>query len=327
MPPLKHGAALIYAGFSPDGRQVVTCAGSAAQVWGASTGEPVTVPLRQAGRVNSAQFSPDGKRLVTACQDGTALVWDVATGHPLTEPLRHSAKVNVAFFSPDGRNVVTASADGTARIWEVPLAPLPVPDWLPALAEAVGGQRIDERDRSTIVPVAELFALKKKLGERALEQPLRQQSQGLRTSEKSGNATGAVAPVGPFLRHENQQRVGDVRHGAEQPHYHRDGNHGRQHNGQAGEKIGAPAGEMVSFLHDRTLTVRAGLLKETEAARFMICELRFAICEPVRGRRLPGALRRIDARAFPASDSPHASSHSGRLGSNHRNRPHARHRG
>ena len=65
--------------------------------------------------------------------------------------------------------------------------------------------------------------------------------------------TGAVVFVGPFLRHENQQRVGDVRHGAEQPHYHRDGNHGRQHNGQAGEKIGAPAGEMISLIHDRTL--------------------------------------------------------------------------
>src|SRR5213075_3052173 len=60
----------------------------------------------------------------------------------------------------------------------------------------------------------------------------------------------------------------------EQPHDHRDGNHRRQHDGQAGDKIGAPAGEMVSLLHDRTLVAPVRLLKETEAARVTICGLR-----------------------------------------------------
>ena len=39
--------------------------------------------------MRSAQFSPDGKRIVTASQDNTARVWDAQTGQPLTEPMKH----------------------------------------------------------------------------------------------------------------------------------------------------------------------------------------------------------------------------------------------
>ena len=38
--------------------------------------------------VNSASFSPDGTRIVTACEDNTARVWDAATGKPLGESMR-----------------------------------------------------------------------------------------------------------------------------------------------------------------------------------------------------------------------------------------------
>jgi WD40 repeat protein len=59
-------------------------------------------------------FSPDGKRLATACQDGTAKVWD-----PIKGTLRgHSESVNDIAFSPDGRRLATASADGTVKVWD-----------------------------------------------------------------------------------------------------------------------------------------------------------------------------------------------------------------
>ena len=66
----------------------------------------------------SAQFSPDGRRVVTASSDGTARVWDAQTGQPLTHPLKHAAGANSAQFSPNGLRVVTASADHTARVWD-----------------------------------------------------------------------------------------------------------------------------------------------------------------------------------------------------------------
>jgi hypothetical protein len=101
-------------------------------------------------------------RLVTACGDGTARIWDAATGHPLTEPFRHGAAVHYAEFSLEGDRIVTASADHTARVWGVPSSPGAAPAWLAELAEALAGQRIDERDISFVVPAEKLFELRKR---------------------------------------------------------------------------------------------------------------------------------------------------------------------
>ena len=54
----------------------------------------------------------------------------------------HDSAVVAAEFSPDGRFVVSASSDGTARVWEVAQAPLPIPDWLTDLAEAVADSQL-----------------------------------------------------------------------------------------------------------------------------------------------------------------------------------------
>jgi WD40 repeat protein len=45
---------------------VLTASGTVAQVWDAATGEPIGAPLHHRDTVNSAAFSPDGARLLTA---------------------------------------------------------------------------------------------------------------------------------------------------------------------------------------------------------------------------------------------------------------------
>jgi hypothetical protein len=49
----------------------------AARAWDAATGESLGPPLRHRGWAYHVAFSPNGRRLATACHDGTAHVWDL----------------------------------------------------------------------------------------------------------------------------------------------------------------------------------------------------------------------------------------------------------
>ncbi len=150
--PMAHTRSVWNVAFSPDGARLVTASWDrTARVWDSQTGAALSEPMRHDDQVWAVQFSPDGKRIVTASLDGTARVWDAATGRPVSEPLRHGGRVRSAQFSPDGQRVLTASSDGTARVWDVPDVPVPAPSWLPNLAEAVGGLRLDAQRNFTFV--------------------------------------------------------------------------------------------------------------------------------------------------------------------------------
>ena len=58
----------------------------------------------QSSSINTASFSHDGERLVTAGRDGTARTWDAKTGKPLKVVIRHERSVLGASFSPDDRH-------------------------------------------------------------------------------------------------------------------------------------------------------------------------------------------------------------------------------
>jgi len=114
-----------------------------ARVWDRATGKPLTEPFKHDGPIASAQFSSDG--------NGSSLhrwtrqrEFGLAHRQPLMDPLNHDGQVNWASFSPDGRWAITTSGDRRSRVWELPFAPLPVPSWLPEMAEAISGQRLNE---------------------------------------------------------------------------------------------------------------------------------------------------------------------------------------
>jgi dipeptidyl aminopeptidase/acylaminoacyl peptidase len=69
----------------------------------------------------SAQFSPDGQRVVTASRDTTVRIWDAASGAPISEPMKHERDVTSAQFSPDGQRVLTVATDQTA-LWDAAIA-------------------------------------------------------------------------------------------------------------------------------------------------------------------------------------------------------------
>jgi WD40 repeat protein len=71
------------------------------------------------GAVYHAEFSPDGRTLVSCGRDGTVRFWEVATGRCLRTIEAHGDEVNDAAFSPDGRSLATAGDDGAIKVWDV----------------------------------------------------------------------------------------------------------------------------------------------------------------------------------------------------------------
>lgn len=117
------------ADFSPQGDRLVTVGGDSARLWDlrkdVAPRNRELMSFSPHGAVASAQFSPDGKYLITGSWDTSARVWDAHSGQvfrklgtELDQPQQeHRGKVNQAAFSPDGHTVVTASDDGTAKLW------------------------------------------------------------------------------------------------------------------------------------------------------------------------------------------------------------------
>jgi hypothetical protein len=116
--------------------------------------------LNHAGAIVSGHFSPDGTKVLTASVDGTARLWDAESGHAISEPVRHGAKVTAAHFRPHGLQILTCASDRGIRLLDLTPAPLPAPDWLASLAEAVAGQRLDANDVSEAVSVEDLYRLR-----------------------------------------------------------------------------------------------------------------------------------------------------------------------
>ena len=100
--------------FSPDGQRLATSEGRIVRIWKAASGQEILTLPSLERFITRIAYSPDGKRLAAASQDGSVKVWDAVTGATcLTLPGRTSAVYGLT-YSPDGRRLVTA-AGGTNK--------------------------------------------------------------------------------------------------------------------------------------------------------------------------------------------------------------------
>lgn len=90
--------------------------------WAPLAAKTIRSPIARAvlsghdGMVWTAEFSPDGRRVLTVSAD-IASIWDIDGASPPIVLRGHTGPVWRAAYSPDGRHVLTASWDGTARVW------------------------------------------------------------------------------------------------------------------------------------------------------------------------------------------------------------------
>jgi WD40 repeat protein len=75
--------------------------------------ERLLIPL-----AGQAEFSPDGRRIVTTHNGKVARVFDVESGREIATLPGHAGAVAVTHFSPDNKFILTGSADNTVRLWD-----------------------------------------------------------------------------------------------------------------------------------------------------------------------------------------------------------------
>jgi WD40 repeat protein len=105
-----------HAVLSPGGLGVATTSGNVAQLWNASTAKLLHTLNGHRALVTDAEYSPDGRELVTVSYDHTGRVWSARTGRMLHVLVGHFFAVRSGRFSPDGHWIVTAS-QFTAGLW------------------------------------------------------------------------------------------------------------------------------------------------------------------------------------------------------------------
>jgi WD40 repeat protein len=71
------------------------------------------------GPVNACAVTPDGRRVISAADDGTLRVWDLESGRVLATMHGHTAAVRACAVTADGRRAISGSADRTLRVWDL----------------------------------------------------------------------------------------------------------------------------------------------------------------------------------------------------------------
>jgi WD40 repeat protein len=66
----------------------------------------------------SAQYSPNGKQIISASLDKTIKIWDANSGNCLQTLKGHEDSVITAKYSPDGTKIISGSRDGIIKIWK-----------------------------------------------------------------------------------------------------------------------------------------------------------------------------------------------------------------
>jgi len=69
--------------------------------------------------INSLAFSPDGRRLASASDDGSVRIWSVPGGSLIKTFGSNARTISALAFSKDGADLASGSVDGMVHLWQV----------------------------------------------------------------------------------------------------------------------------------------------------------------------------------------------------------------
>ena len=68
--------------------------------------------------VNSVSFSPDGRVVASASDDGAIKLWNIASQEEIATLAGHAESVTAVAFSPDGHMLASGAWDGSVMMWD-----------------------------------------------------------------------------------------------------------------------------------------------------------------------------------------------------------------